>query len=830
MSTAWQKPEPGHRPLVGSVPIDVQTEIDAAIMEKIASNGTTEDMEISDDSPNSADITPINTEHYDYLKLRQNIDEEMPTSQVSWSVSPSPRVARTISRADQDLPPDSSYDAQQQSPDKRAMDSQSILNSPLSHANIHSPHRGRVVEDLPSSPPNPLAGHDSGDEMELDFEIPQALGDDHAVASKRLGPLNDATPMSSLSPSNSVVQVKDTPFRRGKDRQVVAASNNPSSTRKPTSSATSKSTSSTTIIYGTYNKPTSTRNRHAEGNYVTVTSSGQAQADQPQDMYTAATDGDNMFMVDAEADPVQERTSPAPLQRESKGLMSLSRDTNEGQSFQSEASPALTEVPTGSISSRYAHHEGSVKRKSENSPSKLNSRQSKRRGIKIVGFGGMDEPSQDPSLTFRQEKEESIKRFREDREVHSGSPKSSSHTPDARLRQSYNIPVSRLGQIDDHERKLVSSLRNLDVDYDISRSESDQNTLLDTHVASNDRSLPTTPNNLRVESRKMRDNTVSAQKNVSQVEQISRQGGHRLPPLGPNAAMSPPVLELSKYGAEAPGSAGLSSIPDGEMTVFDRFKMSYPDYTGDVNHFIGQCKQMYNLDQEDKMIPKWQWDDYLIRNRTDYKEYALQLMELGEDVIPYIRFYKDNIQNTIYNKNVLRDSATLLEALEELGSIPAPAGSAGPFATPEQPRSRRSLPWKGNNMVESPSTVSPLSGHGARGRVRQSMPSISQSDRINPFRESSSNRERFPKHLEPSNPRSSTERSSSMTNTIPAQSPGPKSRMSGHTNGHTNGLATSRAESTSHGFSDFVHGQEKITSWSGSTRVSSSTCLPNMVV
>ena len=103
------------------------------------------------------------------------------------------------------------------------------------------------------------------------------------------------------------------------------------------------------------------------------------------------------------------------------------------------------------------------------------------------------------------------------------------------------------------------------------------------------------------------------------------------------------------------------------MTVFQSFKAAYPEYNGNEKHFENQCNQMYQLEQEDKMVPKWQWDDFIIRNRTDYSQYAMDCIDQGENPEPYYRFYKDNIRNTLYTRGIIQNTKTLQRALEELG-------------------------------------------------------------------------------------------------------------------------------------------------------------------
>ncbi|KAL5465579.1 hypothetical protein PMIN06_000481 [Paraphaeosphaeria minitans] len=112
-------------------------------------------------------------------------------------------------------------------------------------------------------------------------------------------------------------------------------------------------------------------------------------------------------------------------------------------------------------------------------------------------------------------------------------------------------------------------------------------------------------------------------------------------------------------------------------TIFEVFKTRYPAYTGDMRHFLGQCKQMEKLDDQDKMVPKWQWDDFIIRNRSDYRDYANQCLDNGEDAEPYYRFYKDNLRDTLYKEGIIISRKTLAAAIGELeGGTAAKATAA----------------------------------------------------------------------------------------------------------------------------------------------------------
>ncbi|KAF2279389.1 uncharacterized protein EI97DRAFT_464670 [Westerdykella ornata] len=111
-------------------------------------------------------------------------------------------------------------------------------------------------------------------------------------------------------------------------------------------------------------------------------------------------------------------------------------------------------------------------------------------------------------------------------------------------------------------------------------------------------------------------------------------------------------------------------LPGSTTTVFAKFKLAYPDYTGNKKHFINQCNDIYQLDLEDKMVGTYLWDDYLIRNRTDYKDYVNKAMDEGERYEPYLRFFKQSVRVPRYTKEILSSPNMVYQALLELGEDP----------------------------------------------------------------------------------------------------------------------------------------------------------------
>lgn len=110
---------------------------------------------------------------------------------------------------------------------------------------------------------------------------------------------------------------------------------------------------------------------------------------------------------------------------------------------------------------------------------------------------------------------------------------------------------------------------------------------------------------------------------------------------------------------------------DASSTIFEKFQAAYPEYKANSKHFANQCKLIDELDREDRMVPKWMWDDFIIRNRTDYARYAMDCIADGEEPTEYIRFYKDQIRDAIYKKGVIETRAALEKALQEFGVQPS---------------------------------------------------------------------------------------------------------------------------------------------------------------
>ena len=97
-------------------------------------------------------------------------------------------------------------------------------------------------------------------------------------------------------------------------------------------------------------------------------------------------------------------------------------------------------------------------------------------------------------------------------------------------------------------------------------------------------------------------------------------------------------------------------------TIFDRFKISYPDYTGTLEQFVNICNKIRNLVESGRGEHQTLWDDFIVRYKTEYPKYINQCVTMAEDPVPYEQFYRNEVLEACYNKLVVTRK-TLNEAL-----------------------------------------------------------------------------------------------------------------------------------------------------------------------
>lgn len=118
--------------------------------------------------------------------------------------------------------------------------------------------------------------------------------------------------------------------------------------------------------------------------------------------------------------------------------------------------------------------------------------------------------------------------------------------------------------------------------------------------------------------------------------------------------------EQTPTTAQTVGTEGIQTSP--RPTIFDRFKISYPDYSGNMAQFVNICNKIRNLVEIGREEHQTLWDDFIVRYCTEYPRYINQCVNMAEDPVPYEQFYRNEVIEARYNKLVVTRK-TLNDAL-----------------------------------------------------------------------------------------------------------------------------------------------------------------------
>jgi hypothetical protein len=781
--SSWLKPQPGQLPFQdGNMPATLLTSFHQMADERAAEEDAADtDSEMVDNS--SPDPTPEEVDPLPQSLPQTPQNDEPPTSQVSWSSSPEP--PQNPAKSHQGLPPDSSFEDQAKNAENHAESRPPATEKQPRRAPVFNHSSDNEPNSPPSSPPVVEVPDDSDQEMEMEESVPQALGED--IAKRKTQPRSNHLPANGPLRPTLVIQVRETPYGKGRVHQDVdvAATTNRISSQTHDSSSNSKNTSSTSIVYSTYNRPESSGSvdngaitAHPAEDPATELVNGMAEVQEQVHEDVAEQlqhiDIQDISMVDEQ--PGAEDASK-PMLREH---VAVPRSSTPAQVISTAApasatkpSPKPTHPRSTSLESAVVPSvqpqaiSGSIKRKLSDSPTKSSRRHSKRREIKIFGFGDEAPLTFDSMTAIRQEREESLQRFREER----NSKASSDERPDS---------ASKLSVQQDVDAKDVEM-----TDSNVSLGD-----MSPRHRSLYDEPSPAKPSSTATPITHNYTPTVAMdpkkKSSEGQIEKNEAQPKQKVtPPKSRQQPQAAPCEDRSSSGTRQRVSQSTDTDPGRSLTVFESFKAAYPKYTGGMVHFKMLCKQMIELDEGDKMVAKWQWDDYILRNRTDYKDYAIECTDRGEDPEPYHRFYKDLDPNIdrMYTKNIIRSRDTLQQALEEMN-----AGT--PMAPPstrthrQHKPSRKSLP----ESIKQPGKPTQDRSNDKPNRPRHSLPTSSHTNH----------------HQPPHRPKPR-----------PHPSPTPSSR---HDNANT--------DTTGDPYRDYYFAIQRSTSFTGSTIVSSSPHNP----
>lgn len=115
-------------------------------------------------------------------------------------------------------------------------------------------------------------------------------------------------------------------------------------------------------------------------------------------------------------------------------------------------------------------------------------------------------------------------------------------------------------------------------------------------------------------------------------------------------------------------AAQLQWTPPAPVNIFSRFKATYPDYTGDLKHFVALGKRIYKLLEDDQMEHRSLWDDFVIRHKINYAQYVFECTEEANDPFLYEKYYSVMIDGPKYTNRVIKPQ-NLHEILHLEGSL-----------------------------------------------------------------------------------------------------------------------------------------------------------------
>lgn len=610
--SSWQKRRMGTNDRFpdANIPIDVLKALKRFEINTVLSDGSSSDGEASSASE---DIAP--TDDDDALS-----DSDDDTA-LSWSASPTQRSPRRSSPPGLSLPPDSSL--QSKNAESRYGSHEASPVQEAQHLMTVEPSRELNIMDPVSSPPQVSDDSDFG--MELELNVPRGLDDDdpnHGVAS-----------------SSSVHQAKEIPLSKGKDASSLSVTNFSAQAQQQPSSGTSKDTSSTSIVFSTYNDNSFDKEvMHVASAAISKSTHFSVLPDGHQDLPTSLDQRlpysvDKSPVVYAEGIDICMEEPQEEWQKVSSPIRDHAQDEEQDTRYCT-MSPQSLNHKTMPLNEKFGLHEGEMRRSPLSSPQpsiiaspvpQLSQRRNGEQNDRSISFGLSVLPEQSPMSVRSAEPSASWMRAKRKMEV---PPPTSGRRPPKRR----NIKLV----------KCRSNSPTRDCDAELRREKEEH---------------------LRKFTERQRAQSVHSASGAESEQSLVQHRSASKEKHAPTSAQSDAACSVDAHASQSPKHIHEQTKP---ATIFDTFQHTYPSYPGNERQFLNQCKAIDKLHQEDKMVPKWQWDDFIVRYQTDYKEYTDQCFDNNEHPEPYHRFYKDNVQNTLYTECVIQSRKTLLTAIEEL--------------------------------------------------------------------------------------------------------------------------------------------------------------------
>ena len=111
----------------------------------------------------------------------------------------------------------------------------------------------------------------------------------------------------------------------------------------------------------------------------------------------------------------------------------------------------------------------------------------------------------------------------------------------------------------------------------------------------------------------------------------------------------------------------ITMIPPEPLNIFQLFRSTYPEYSGDLNHFTAIGIKIGRLLKEGRMEHKSLWDDYIVRHWVDYRRYTARCADSAEDPKPYEQYYRDDVEDPCYTKRVVTPAS--LDQIQSLRDL-----------------------------------------------------------------------------------------------------------------------------------------------------------------
>lgn len=133
-----------------------------------------------------------------------------------------------------------------------------------------------------------------------------------------------------------------------------------------------------------------------------------------------------------------------------------------------------------------------------------------------------------------------------------------------------------------------------------------------------------------------------------------------------------PSASITRTESLRSSSTGRLSVPSTtfvttQRAVYQTFKDAYPEYTGDLDHFISMCRKIGEAKPHCAV-----WDDFVIRHLSEYTTYVSSRLMKGRDALEYAEYHNKTVTSLKFTKEVLTE--------ELLNSL---------FPTPKNEKKRR---------------------------------------------------------------------------------------------------------------------------------------------